>query len=86
MKYVIGQLSEGPLTCMEEAILVENLQNLKDKTSAWGFAIHLHFQKPDRDDQQLLDSLRMAAVDDIFTISCVLGLANAILVLRTIKD
>lgn len=87
MNYIIGKMSEGPLTSLDEGELIERLENARDHKSIWGVAIRNHFEKPieDRDDWQLINGMASQCMDDLFGMVCIVGQEAVILLLRTVN-
>lgn len=86
MQYVINLIGQGPLSSIEEGELLENLQGRNNSSSLWGIAIKNHFEKEQQDHKEFIAGLASQCQDDIFTMACVVGLGNAILLLRTIQN
>lgn len=86
MQYVIDQVAKGPLSCIEEGELIESLSKIKAEGSLWGRSIALHFENPEADHNALIKDLASQCMDDIFTMSCVVGLKTAIMILRTVSN
>lgn len=87
MEYVIDRVGAGSLNMRELKALTEHLASIKHD-SIWGLAIQQHFAKPEleRNDLALIEHLADQAMDDIFTMTCILGLQAVILILRTVND
>lgn len=85
MQYVIDLIGKGPLSSVEEGELIQGLESRKDHSSLWGIAIKSHFESG-MDHKEFIEGLASQCSDDIFTMSCVVGLGNAILLLRTIQN
>lgn len=87
--YVLSRVQEGPLFEEEKKELEFLLWMARNNESIWGVAISNHFQLANTDQEQdissLIEQLASQCVDDIFTMTCVVGQNAVILLLRTLN-
>ena len=85
MQYIITGIEEGPLTSIEEGELIELLEFAKKHNSIWGKAIRNNLDDLDAR-ADLIKGLAGQCIDDIFTMTCVVGQKAVLFLLRTIQD
>jgi len=84
MSYIISRVEEGPLVAEEREEMLAILGRIKG-TDMWSIGIR-KYMEGDRDhDDEFIEGLASQCMDDIFTMTCVVGQKAVIYLLRTIK-
>jgi hypothetical protein len=84
MTYIIEQVEQGPL-CQEELLDLFNVLGNVKGDGLWAIGIRSYLAGPRDHDQAFLDGLAEQCMDDIFTMTCIVGQKAVILLLRTVK-
>lgn len=89
MNYIIGRVQFGPLTSMEEAELLELLEGRASDKNIWTMGIKTFFDKKNAgdevDQEAFFDGMASQCMDDIMTMTCILGMNTVIFLLRTVN-
>lgn len=85
MTYIMEQVQRGPLVEAEKTELIGILERVKGD-SLWAIGIRSYMDGPRGHDDQFIRGLADQCMDDIFTMTCIVGQAAAIYLLRTVND
>lgn len=83
MTYIIEQVERGPLAEAERTELMGILERVKGD-SLWAIGIRSYMGGPRENEDQFIRGLADQCMDDIFTMTCIVGQAAVIYLLRTI--
>lgn len=84
MSYIIEEIERGPLAAEEYQALLNILGRVKSD-NVWAVGIHLYMQGPREHDHEFIAGLAEQCMDDIFTMTCIVGQEAVMLLLRTVK-
>jgi len=84
ISYIIEQVEQGPLTPEELESLFKILRNVKGD-NLWAIGIRSYMAGPRDHDMKFLEGLADQCMDDIFTMTCIVGQDGVICLLRTVK-
>lgn len=85
MTYIMEQVERGPLVEAERTELMGILERVKGE-SMWAIGIRGYLDGPRGHDEEFIRGLADQCVDDIFTMTCIVGQAAVIYLLRTIQN
>lgn len=85
MSYVISRVQEGPLVDEERDELMAILGRLKGD-DLWSIGIRNYLAGPRDHDGEFITGLADQCMDDIFTMTCIMGQKAVIYLLRTVQD
>ena len=85
MRYIISRVEEGPLVDEEREEMMGILSRVKG-TDLWSIGIRQYFENGGGHDEEFIDGLASQCMDDIFTMTCIVGQKAVIYLLRTVKD
>jgi hypothetical protein len=83
MLYLIQQVEQGPLVAEERQNLFDILAQVKGD-NLWAIGIRSYMQGPRDHDDQFLAGLAEQCMDDIFTMTCIVGQKAVVYLLRTV--
>jgi hypothetical protein len=85
MEYIIDRVKDGQLGEAEMTELMNILAKVNG-TSMWAIGIRGYMDGPRGHDQEFIRGLADQCMDDIFTMTCIVGQAAVIYLLRTVND
>jgi len=84
MAYIINRIAEGPLVKEEHDEMVAILGRVKGD-DLWSIGIRSYFATGQTDHTEFIAGLASQCMDDIFTMTCIVGQKAVIYLLRTVN-
>lgn len=85
MAYIISRVEEGPLVQEERDELLKILANVTGD-NIWAIGIRSYMEGVRENDAQFIAGLADQCMDDIFTMTCIVGQKAVIYLLRTVQN
>lgn len=85
MRYIISRIEEGPLAKAEYDEMIAILGRIKGD-DMWSIGIRNYFKGEHTDHTDFLQGLASQCMDDIFTMTCIVGQKAVLYLLRTVQD
>jgi hypothetical protein len=85
MRYMVSRVQEGPLVQEEYDEMIGILSRVKG-TDMWSIGIRKYLEGPRDHDAEFIAGLASQCMDDIFTMTCIVGQKCLIYLLRTVSN
>lgn len=83
--YIHERIEEGPLAEQEYQEMIGILSRIKGD-DLWSIGIRNYFQNPQPNHTEFVAGLASQCMDDIFTMTCIVGQKAVLYLLRTVQD